>query len=214
MSISHHPSEATLLAYAAGGLDEGSSVVLAAHLGVCPDCRQAVRVCEAVGGQILATLQGTGMATDALTRALARLDTPVPPEKVPAAAPTSLGFPLPHALSPYPLGNWRWIAPGIRHILVLPRRAGRSGLHLLRIAPGIALPGHGHAGNEFACILTGSYTDETGRYRPGDLAEMDTGDEHMPVADTGEGCICLIATDAKLRFRGLLPRLLQPVIGF
>jgi putative transcriptional regulator len=210
--LSHHPSEATLLAYAAGSLDEGASVVVAVHLGACPDCLEAVRVCESVGGQMLAAMQGADMAPDALTQALARLDTKLPPP-TPAVAPPIAGLAVPHALTPYRLGNWRWVAPGIRHIPVLPRRAGRSGLYLLRIAPGTALPGHGHDGNELACILTGSYTDETGRFREGDLAEMDTDDEHKPVADGG-GCTCLIATDAPLRFRGLLPRLLQPVLGF
>ena len=216
--MTHHPSEATLLAYAAGSLDEGLSVVIAAHVGVCPACRDAVRVCEAVGGQLLATLQGADLAADALPRALARLDSPTPPApaapQAPPAMPSSMGFTPPHALSPYRLGRWHWVSPGIHHSLVLSRRAGRAGLHLLRSAPGTALPEHGHQGNELAYILTGSYTDETGRYRAGDFAEMDSDDEHKPVADRGEGCICLIATDAPLRFRGLLPRLLQPALGF
>ena len=224
MSMTHHPSEVTLLAYAAGSLDEGLSVVTAAHIGACRACQDAVRVCEAIGGQLLATLQGTDLAADALPRALARLDTPMPPtpvaprpnihRQISPAALSSMGFTPPHALSPYRLGKWRWVAPGIHHILVLPRHGGHAGLHLLRIAPGTALPEHGHQGNELACILTGSYTDETGRYGVGDLAEMDTDDEHKPIADASEGCICLIATDAPLRFRGLLPRLLQPVLGF
>lgn len=216
MSISHHPSEATLLAYAAGSLDEASSVVVATHLGACPVCGEAVRVCEAVGGQLLATLEGADMAGSALSHALARLDKPVATAAVraPAPAPAALGFALPNALLPYPLGRWRWIAPGIRDIRVLPRRPGRSGLHLMRIAPGTAMPDHGHNGNELACILAGSYTDETGRFLTGDLAEMDTDGEHRPVADRREGCTCLIATDAPLRFRSLVARLLQPVLGF
>lgn len=212
--ISHHPSEATLLAYAAGSLDEGSSVVIAAHLGACPACRTDVQVCEAVGGHLLATQQGTAMASDALDRALARLDTPAAFVPQPPPVNVSLGFTLPHALSPYSLKNWRWIAPGIRFIMVMPRKSGRSGLHLLRISPGAPLPEHGHNGTELTCILAGSYTDETGQFRAGDIAEMDTHDEHMPLADPGQDCICLTATDAKLRFSSLLPRLLQPIMGF
>ena len=221
MTITHHPSEATQLAYAAGSLDEGLAVVVATHLATCPGCRQAIRVSEAVGGQLLAALEGEAMAADALSHALARLDTPVVARRAPGFAreargfaPAGIGFPLPHALRPYRLGNWRWIAPGVRHIRVLARRSGRSGLHLLRISPGTAMPGHGHEGNELTCILTGSYTDETGRFQAGDLVEMDTELEHRPMADARDGCICLIATDGRLRFHSLLPRLLQPILGF
>jgi putative transcriptional regulator len=34
----------------------------------------------------------------------------------------------------------------------------------------------------------------------------------MPVADIGEDCICLAATDAPLRFRRLIPRIAQPFL--
>ena len=214
MSISHHPSEATLLAYAAGNLDEASSVVVAVHLGSCRACRDSVSVCEAMGGELLVSLEAVDMGQAALAGVLARLDTPISPAPAVAPLPADIGFHVPYALSRYKLGGWRWIAPGIRHIAVLPRRAGRSGLYLLKIDPGTALPGHGHQGSELACILAGSYTDETGWFRSGDLAEMDEDHEHRPMADVRDGCTCLIATDAKLRFHGWLPRLLQPVLGF
>ena len=59
-----------MLAYAAGGLDEGLSVVVATHLSACLACRDAVRVCEAVGGQMMAALEAAPMAPDALSRAV------------------------------------------------------------------------------------------------------------------------------------------------
>jgi putative transcriptional regulator len=215
MSLAHHPSEATLMAYAAGGLDEGLSLVVAVHLGVCPLCRETVVICEAVGGQMLALSKGADMAEDALSQALGRLDTLLPALTAPPPQPPArLGFDLPHALQGYHLRSWRWVAPGIRQIRVLPRRAGRSGLNLLRVSPGVAVPCHAHGGLELSCILTGSYVDETGHFRTGDLAEMDGDVDHMPIADRNDGCICMIASDAPLKFRSLLPRLLRPVLGF
>lgn len=216
MNNSHHPSDATLLAHAAGNLDEACSVIVATHLGFCPTCRKSVRVCEAIGGQILATLPVSAMSADALSQALARLDRPVAQPALPPSPspPDTLGFKVPVSLRPYPIPGWGWVAPGIRHIRLFPRRAGRSGLHLLNIAPGMAIPEHGHGGNEFACILAGSYSDETGRLEMGDFAEMGPEEQHKPVADAHKGCICVIATDAPLRFRSLLPRLVQPVVGF
>ncbi|RMH44225.1 MAG: transcriptional regulator, partial [Alphaproteobacteria bacterium] len=44
-----------------------------------------------------------------------------------------------------------------------------------------------------------------------DIEVADASLEHTPVADEGEPCICLAATDAPLRFHGLIPRLLQPI---
>ena len=202
------------MAYAAGGLDEGLSLVIAVHLGVCPACRATVRICEAIGGQMLAVSETADMSGNALSQALGRLDEPAAPRAHLPRSAARLGFNMPHALASYRLGNWRWVAPGIRLVRILPLTAGRSGLNLLRVSPGVAVPCHTHAGLELSCILTGSYVDETGHFRPGDLAEMDGDGDHRPVADPRYGCICLIASDGRLRFRSLLPRLLRPVLGF
>ena len=44
----------------------------------------------------------------------------------------------------------------------------------------------------------------------GDLEIADEATEPTPVAIGDVACICLAATDAPLRFVGLLPRLVQP----
>lgn len=226
MSISHHPTEATLIAHGAGNLDEASRVVIASHLAVCPQCRHDTGLAETLGGQLLECLPGEALAPDALARTLSRLNEPVEP--LPSLPPGfDLGVALPRALRRYRLSNWRWIAPGIRFVPVLARAETigldgqirrQSALHLFNIAPGVAMPDHGHGGSEFACILAGSYDDRIGHFGPGDLAEMAAEDgedfDHMPVADRQQGCICLIASEAKLRFRGSIARLLQPLLGF
>ena len=43
MSITHHPDDSTLMSYAAGSLPAALAVVVAAHLSVCPRCREEVR---------------------------------------------------------------------------------------------------------------------------------------------------------------------------
>ena len=163
---------------------------------------------------VLRGSEGADMGQNALSLTLGRLEEPAARPAPQPQPPAQLGFELPHALQGYRLGNWRWLAPGIRLIRILPLRAGRSSLNLLRVSPGVAMPCHGHAGLELSCILTGSYVDEFGHFGPGDLAEMDGDVDHMPVADPRDGCICLIAADGKLQFRSLLPRLLRPVLGF
>ena len=80
---------------------------------------------------------------------------------------------------------------------------------LLRIPAGREMPVHGHNGTELTMVLRGAFLDDGRRYSPGDVEISDQATEHAPVADVGEDCICLVASDATLKFSGLLPRLAQ-----
>jgi putative transcriptional regulator len=62
--------------------------------------------------------------------------------------------------------------------------------------------------------LRGSFSDEVGRFCRGDVADLDDQIEHQPLVDSEEDCICLIATDAPLRFTTLFGKLVQPITGF
>lgn len=222
MTIRHHPSDASLVAYGAGSLPEGLSLAIATHLAFCPACRARVAEVEDIGGACLDDLPAESLADGALSAVLARLDDE-PPARAPAprrrAVPSpGPGLPLPSPLSHYlgpslDDGRWRRLAPGIRDIQVLPRDNRGGNVRLLRIAPGRELPTHGHRGLEFTMVLSGSFTDEVGRFGPGDIAEADDELSHAPMSDTGEDCICLIATQAPLQFKTLAPRLLQPLFG-
>ncbi len=76
------------------------------------------------------------------------------------------------------------------------------------------MPHHGHSGHEVTIVIQGAYRDDLGDFLPGDIADMDHETEHQPVAIGDRDCICIIASDAKLEFSGLTPRLLRPIIGF
>ena len=100
----------------------------------------------------------------------------------------------------------RWLAPGLRHAVLL--RGPESGtLRLLRVAPGTALPRHSHRGTELTLVLAGAFAEETGRYGPGDLAEVGEAVSHRPMAEGPEDCVCLVATQGRLRFGALLGRI-------
>lgn len=120
----HHPSDALLLAYAAGSLTEGLALAVATHLALCPACRHAAAEADALGGCLLETLEPMAMGKDALARALACLDDA---PRLPAgrgAAPVRLGArtaplpllpePLRSAVGPLGEGRWQRIAPGAR----------------------------------------------------------------------------------------------------
>lgn len=230
----HHPSDALLVAYGAGSLAEGLSLAVAVHLAHCPDCRAALAEVEALGGALLEELPPSPLETLSLSATLARLDleeAPANPCKAGRAGPLwgssrparpgpRDGMDLPAPLRPYVLHatdldglTWQRLAPGVRRVELMPRSAAGGAAQLLRIAPGTALPHHGHGGLELTVVLSGHFADEIGRYGPGDLAEVDGDTDHQPIADSHRDCICLIATDAPLRFTGLMGRLMQPFIG-
>jgi len=211
----HHPAEDTLLHHAAATLAPARSLVIATHLPFCPDCQAATRRNEELGGALLADLPPAELTADALTRTLARLEQPAaviaPPEEPIALAE---GVPLPAALRGLVRPKWRRVAPGISCIPVhVPTRDTRQRAMLLRVAPGRGLPDHGHEGWEATCVLTGSFSDVSGEYGPGDVAELDGTPSHEPVAGPGEDCVCLIAWEGRLRMHGLLARLMQPFLG-
>ncbi len=206
MSIAHHPSSESLLDLAAGRLERGPALVLGAHLQVCAACRAGAERLEAVGGALLETLPPAAMETDALARALARIETSAPLPTI--GAETDLP-----ALAGVALGPSRWLGPGLSMRRIEPAASSRYNTYLLRSAPGRRLPRHGHAGIEYVCVLKGAFCDETGRYGPGDFACGDQGLVHAPRAEPGEDCLCLISTDGRLQMRSLISRALQPLAG-
>lgn len=200
-----HPSEATLLAHVAGTLPAPHSIVIRTHLALCSDCRETIRLATALGGALLEDAPPAAMAGDALERTLARLGEP---ERGPTPAR------IPTTVEDFATGRWWWLGPGIRLMPLIRRDRDDARLDLIRVAPGVALPGHGHTGSELTCVLQGAFGDETGEYHAGDVAEGDEDLDHQPVAlDTGRECICLIATTGRLRAHSWLARLVQPVFG-
>ncbi len=221
MKIRHHATDETLLRYAAGRLPAGAALVVATHLEGCPHCRARVAAFEALGGALLEEMEPAPMAPDAFAAALRMID-----EEEERNAPASLdsarsvrvqatlpgGIPLPAALRHCDMGPWRWIGLGVRASALRLPDDPSARLTLLRVGPGRKLPEHGHVGTEFTQVLVGSFSDEFGRYLPGDLAEMDHDIEHQPVVDPDGECICLAAFDGSMRLNGFIGRLMQPFV--
>ncbi len=215
MSATHLPQDETLARFAAGTLEPATRLVVAAHLEAAPKARARLALFEATAGTILDTLTPTALADDALDRALALLDAPAPratsARKPPRqAARLPAGVTLPRALADCTVGRWIWVGPGVRWSAIGIPGVAHANVGLVQVAPGRALPEHGHGGNEITYVISGAFSDASGRYGPGDVCEADPEVEHQPVADAREGCICIIAMEGALRFRGLLGTLLRP----
>ncbi|OYX00595.1 MAG: hypothetical protein B7Z14_08580 [Bosea sp. 32-68-6] len=109
MNARHLASDETLAGFAAGRLDEGMSLVVAAHLEINAASAKALREIEAVGGSVLAQGEAVPMLTSA-DDALARLEREAEGTPVPVRAIESG---LPRILQPYDLGRWHPIGRGV-----------------------------------------------------------------------------------------------------
>jgi putative transcriptional regulator len=206
MTIRHHISDQLLMGYSAGQLPEAFNLVVAVHLGLCNECTARLGSFDALGGALMNGCDLAPMAGDSLACVMARLASAAP---IPRRAATVLPAPL----FDYIGGDlddvkWRPIGMGVRQA-ILPTQKGATA-RLLYIPAGQNVPDHGHRGTELTLVLQGAFRDETDHFGPGDLEIANEDLNHQPVADTGADCICLAATDAPLRFSGILPRLAQP----
>ena len=233
MNIKHHPTDQTLMDYASGSLSQAMELLIATHMTVCPHCRNKVAGFEAMGGAVLETTSSMDMENHSLDHVMAMLERDsvnentviedVAPMRQVAVGESVTGSAM--AALPRPLADllpddvmslddipWKSLAPGVKHFQLKSIESNGT-VRLMKIAPGVSIPDHGHQGHEMTLLIKGSYIDEIGRFRAGDVADLDDDIDHQPIADTAEECICLIATDAPMKFNRLLPKLLQPFFG-
>ena len=223
MTIRHHATDETLLRYAAGQLPPAPARVVAVHLSTCPLCRERLAAFEALGGAMLETIEPKAMPTGAFAAVLGAIDAHEEarlrhaaerPQRqaTPRRRMLTGGVPLPEALSDCEIGPWHWIGLGVRASRVHLPEDPHARLTLLRVGPGRKLPEHGHSGTEFTQVVTGSFFDGFGRYKPGDLSEMDHDVEHQPIVDHDGECICLAALEGGMQLKGMFGRLIQPFV--
>lgn len=217
MTIEHHIDRATILAFASGELDEAFSIVVSAHLAMCDQCREEVRKAEEIGGAFLEE-ESASLDDGAFDRLMNTLGDEEPKEliehlpKVPMAG-GAVPYPLQRVLGgDLDSIRWRRLSPGIRRA-DLSKKVSGGMLYALEIAPGLQVPEHGHNGYELTLVLKGAYCDHFGRFGPGDIADHDEDVEHQPVVEEGEVCVCIVASGSLLRYKSVLNRILQPIVG-
>jgi putative transcriptional regulator len=213
MTPQHHPGDDLLIAYAAGSQDEPVALVVATHLALCPRCRKEVERLEALGGVLLEEQEAEPLAEKSLEQALARLDEAAPDEPTPSRRPGPRSAEVdPVVYLGDGLDQLDWTAfRGLEKVELLPEFPSFR-TRLMRIKSGTAMPTHTHDGSELTLVLAGGFSDESGHFVRGDVAEADPSVNHQPVADPGEDCLCLAVTDAPLRLTGPFGRLLNPFL--
>lgn len=211
--IKHHLTDALLMGYSAGTLPEAFNLVVSTHISLCDDCRARMHAFDAVGGALVDDADMAEMDAGSLAATLALIadgDWQAPTMEHPAQPGL---FPAP--LRDYVGGDldavkWRRVGGGVSQAVL--ETDGKATVRLLRIPGGVAVPDHGHKGMELTLVLQGAFRDETDRFGAGDIEVADDAMVHTPVAEPGQDCICLAATDAPLRFKGILPRVAQSIM--
>ncbi|WP_316860011.1 ChrR family anti-sigma-E factor [uncultured Cohaesibacter sp.] len=222
--INHHLSDEMIMAFGAGTLSAGQAFLVACHLDICPHCAARVAEAEMIGGAMIETCDEASLSDDLFDRILMDIDDDsMPLSATPASASgwaeRALGqVSTPRLLealvgSDYDAIKWRSVGPGIKQYLLPVEDSEGEKVRLLRLSPGFVTPEHSHHGSELTLVLKGSFSDDTGRYCVGDIQDADEETHHHPMADTEEECICLVCTDAPLEFKGMIPKLLQPILG-
>ena len=75
--------------------------------------------------------------------------------------------------------------------------------------PGTSVPLHSHNGKEYILVIDGSFCDEYGEYKKGDMQINDQNIKHHPNASDSNGCVCLSITESDVVFFGKFASILN-----
>ncbi len=216
MTVRHHVSPELLVAHASGTLSTGWSIAVASHVALCAECRRAAFQAEAVGGAMLETSPPEPVAASSFDALLRRIR-----EEEAVGLPTMPSPPLDPRVAMFPPPLRRYIGPEgpawrklgtTAHHMLIDTGDRATKVRLLKIGAGTPVPTHGHRGLELTLVLSGAFRDGDRVFARGDIEEANEDVEHQPLATPEADCICLAVTDAPLRFKSLIGKLLQPFL--
>ena len=219
----YHPADELLMQFAAGQLTNALGIQVACHLESCKKCHLKVRLYEQLGGDLIDISTPAEIDPNSKSRLLQNLhqqqnkseaDTPLALDEVYkqqfANANQRLPKPLRRFVPDYYENlPWTGFSKSIQSY-DLPFSDERYTARFYKIAAGKELPQHTHKGNEFTLVMSGSFSDLSGDYHPGDFVLADTSTHHQPKAHEREDCICFAVTDAPLKMTGFFGRMLNP----
>jgi putative transcriptional regulator len=203
------PLDALLASYCVGALDKATHALVASHLLLNPKNRRFVAALEDLAAGDVDRLPPSPLSVR--DQRLAAIFASSPPVSAPA----------PSSVLPAPLlrlvGSdiadlkWRKRMPGVREYRISESERGEASL--LWIGAGRRIPSHTHDGSEVTLVLTGAFSDVTGRYGRGDIAIAEADLDHRPLTGEVDDCLCFAVTDAPLRLTGPVGRILEHFFG-
>lgn len=215
--ITSHPAEIMLQRYVAGELSAAASLVVAAHLDMCPYCRQLAQEQEEQQAFSALTRPASAGITD-MQQMLDNIFNSAPPEK--NTAPPICDddhwlflegrrFRLPPTLARQQSHIRPWSKMPGKLWRATMALGTTENISLMYIGTHTSIPEHTHKGSELQLVLQGSFVDEFGSYHDGDLILLDSSHRHTPKT-TDEDCLILAVLDAPLHFTSGISRLLNP----
>ena len=103
--------------------------------------------------------------------------------------------------------NWKSIYKGFKEFN-LPLKDDDT-IKLIKMDPGTSVPLHSHNGKEYILVIDGSFCDEYGEYKKGDMQINDQNIKHHPSANDNNGCVCLSITESDVVFFGKFASILN-----
>jgi len=234
--ISYHPDSRFLTDFATANLPLSEAVCVSAHLEFCSKCRAHVQQLTDIGGHMLSRLKPEVVSPDSFESLMARVSSSATPavagEQKPEAmlaasesaavtdesarAPASAFLPRSvRRLSSGGLDKLRWVQLG-KALRVAPLQVADASRDtaIYDIRAGGRMPEHEHRGEEITVLLQGSFSDADGSYTRGDFVVRHAGEAHEPTATQDMDCICLVCLERPVRPRGLLYRMLEPLVNY
>lgn len=215
--ITSHPTEVMLQHYVAGDLSAAASLVVAAHLDMCPHCQRLVQLHEEQHAFTALATPATSSGTDLqhmLDSIFASAPAKPKPEPLIKHDDASLflegrRFYLPPTLAKQQSRIRPWSKMPGKLWRATMALGTTENISLMYIGTHTAIPEHTHKGTELQLVLQGSFTDELGSYHDGDLILLDSSHRHTPQT-AEEDCLILAVLDAPLHFTSGISRLLNP----
>ncbi|GGY75400.1 anti-sigma-E factor ChrR [Cellvibrio zantedeschiae] len=228
--INHHPDDNLLTEYASGSLAIALSLIVCAHLQVCPHCRKRVEHLNKLGASILTHSVAEAVQPDSFAQLMTRIrgqesgvDQHVKEVKVQqqelhssyAHDPLFKSIPKVIAKLLPRDGKLKWerVSKGLKFArLVTGQKIYEVAFQ--RITSGNKVVEHDHRGLEVTMVLCGSFSDEDGVYSEGDFLVRTPGEIHRPTATQNQDCLCISVVEAPVKVTGFLGRLINPFLGF
>jgi len=211
--IRHHPASEVLTAYAAGTLHSGAMLVIACHVDSCAICRGEVALWDSACGALLESSEPAALSDGAFERLLSSLNEAAPARRISEIPEYLRRFDIPTPLRSHKIGMRRWVTPNIWFAPIAMDRKSSARTYLVYSRRNTTFPEHTHVGREFTYVLHGSFSDATGTYSKGDLAQTDESVVHSPAVASQSDCLCLSGADAPMRLLGLPARAIQVLAG-
>ena len=103
--------------------------------------------------------------------------------------------------------KWKSIYKGFREFNI-PLK-DNDNIKLIKMDPGTSVPLHSHNGKEYILVIDGSFSDENGEYKKGDMQINDQNIKHHPTACNKNGCVCISITENDVIFFGKFASILN-----